>query len=447
VYSRIERVASVALVGSQRDGKRLLRPGYVASAALMFLLLVTAVASGAFQLLSPAQAACSTASYTPLVVTDKADYYPGDTVRIDGCGFQNYVGQTLPVLITYPDSTVYTKTVVVDSSGNFTLYWVLTNAVVGKYLVQAYDASQTTVLASTTFTDSTVNLDQCSNGSPKFLDLHCDWQNGDLNGSNSEYAESQSVPYRLFITNLDPTVSHTIHFNYDFTRGGVEAIDFLTTWNVTQTGADPCSGSSAVPSPCPPGPATTFPMSGDPYAPSNRGGLTVNGAIAAAGGSRNLTIYNGTITSVSGVTHTGSDTSNSDADMLVTFTANACSGSGCKSKVELLWGGHLADSGYWGVGNGASSITGAPFHMRTQNLDGSGSMNQDRSMQIGAISTPTPTPTPTFTATFTPTKTSTPLSSRLRTTLTRPFSRTSCRPTSTSCARNPSAQPSTTAAG
>ena len=53
------------------------------------------------------------------------------------------------------------------------------------------------------------NLDQCSNGSPRFSPAVCDWQNGNLNSSNSEYAEGDVIPYRLFITDLDPGV-HTI---------------------------------------------------------------------------------------------------------------------------------------------------------------------------------------------------------------------------------------------
>ncbi len=255
-----------------------------------------------------------------------------------------------------------------------------------------------------------VNLDQCANGSPNFVDLHCDWQNGNINGSNSEYGEGQSIPYRLFISGLDPSVSHTIHINYDFTEGGEKAFDFLTTWNVTQMGGDPCSGAAAVPTPCPPGAATTFGFPGDSFNPSNKGSLTVNGAIADAAVSRNLTIYNGTIKSISLVTHSGDVTGNSTADMIVTFNANACVGTDCTSTVELLWGGHLAKGSFWGVGNGVSSISGASFHMRTQNLDGSGASNQDRSVQLSAIVTPTPTPTATRTPTGTRTSTSTPTS-------------------------------------
>src|SRR5205814_795628 len=67
----------------------------------------------------------------------------------------------------------------------------------------------------------TVNLDQCANGTTP-----CSWQNGDLNGNNSAYAEGDVVPFRLAIEGL-ATGTHTIHINYDFTAGGHEAYDFL----------------------------------------------------------------------------------------------------------------------------------------------------------------------------------------------------------------------------
>jgi len=77
--------------------------------------------------------------------------------------------------------------------------------------------------------------------------------------------------------------------------------------------------------------------------------------------------------------------------------------------VLLSWGGHLAQSAYWdrskgGASDGAAMVSGAPWHMRTLQLDGSGNKNQDRSIQPSAIvgelppfalAPPTPTPRPT----------------------------------------------------
>jgi hypothetical protein len=60
---------------------------------------------------------------------------------------------------------------------------------------------------------------------------------------------------------------------------------------------------------------------------------------------------------------------------------------GASYSIGCFWGGHLAigTASQWGVNNGASSISGAPFHMRTKNLDGGGASNQDRSVQPGAV--------------------------------------------------------------
>jgi hypothetical protein len=90
---------------------------------------------------------------------------------------------------------------------------------------------------------------------------------------------------------------------------------------------------------------------------------------------------------------------NSTGDMTVRFHASGAA-------VLLAWGGHLAQSAYWnraigGPSDGASMVSGSPWHMRTLQLDGAGNKNQDRSIQPSAIvgelppfalAAPTPTP-------------------------------------------------------
>src|SRR5919198_979550 len=89
-----------------------------------------------------------------------------------------------------------------------------------------------------------VNLDQCANQvSP------CTWQNGDLNGNNSQYAEDRVVPFRLAIEGLTPGL-HTIQINYDFTAAGRKAYDFLARYNASET-VDLCApGGGGVSSLC-----------------------------------------------------------------------------------------------------------------------------------------------------------------------------------------------------
>ncbi len=241
---------------------------------------------------------------------------------------------------------------------------------------------------------ATVDLDQWAS-----TDLA--WQNGNLNGNNSRYPEGGVVPFRLAVEGLKAG-DHTIHINHDFTANGHKAYDFLATWDVTNAKGRICAGSGgAISSMCPSLPTSssaTFPS--DPYVAN---GLSVRGAETYSGTPRRLTIWGGTITSIGAPVHAGSPNGNSTTDFIVRFRSSG-------SAVLLAWGGHLAQSAYWdvaagGAADGAAQVSGAPWHMRTLQLDGSGNKNQDRSIQpsaiVGALPpqalAPTPAPTPVAT--------------------------------------------------
>jgi hypothetical protein len=240
---------------------------------------------------------------------------------------------------------------------------------------------------------TTVNLDQWASTDNA-------WQNGNLNGNNSKYPEGGIVPFRVAFEGL-ATGTHSIHINYDFTASGHKAYDFLATWDVTHAKGKICAkAGGAISSKCPSlGTASSYPFPSDGYTAN---GLSVSGAEKYSAAPRRLTMYGGTITSIKGPVHSGSPDGNSTADFVVTFT-------NVRSAVLLSWGGHLAQSAYWdrsrgGASDGASMVSGAPWHMRTLQLDGSGNKNQDRSIQPSAIigelppfalAPPTPTPRPT----------------------------------------------------
>src|SRR5436190_15784135 len=232
-----------------------------------------------------------------------------------------------------------------------------------------------------------VNLDQFANQPGQ------GWQNGDLNGNNSTYGEGDVVPFRLAIEGL-AAGQHTIHLNYDFLTGGSEAYDFLATWNVTENPnkcADPNSGGASSQCPNSLGAADVHAFPGDPFTPAVSPGLSVNGAIAFAGVSRNLTMYGGTVDGITVPAH-----ASGKGDMVVTFTTTS-------DWAFFLWGAHIAQSAYWnesngGAANGAATISGAPWHMRTQQLDDSSNKNQDRSIQPSAIAVVQPNISVTKTA-------------------------------------------------
>ena len=221
----------------------------------------------------------------------------------------------------------------------------------------------------------TVNLDQ-------WASLDAAWQNGNLNGNNSTYPEGGVVPFRLALEGLAPG-QHVIRISYDFTAGGHKAYDFLATWNATNASGAVCQPSGgAISSMCPflP-PVSTTPFPSDPFTVD---GLSVYGAEVYAGMPRRLSIWGGTVLAISAPMHSGSAAGNSEVEHVVTFKATG-------SAVLLAWGGHLAQSSYWnasagGEADGASLVSGAPWHVRTLGLDNSGSKNQDRSIQPSAIS-------------------------------------------------------------
>ena len=232
-----------------------------------------------------------------------------------------------------------------------------------------------------------VNLDQFANQPGQ------GWQNGDLNGNNSTYGEGDVVPFRLAIEGL-AAGQHTIHLNYDFLTGGSEAYDFLATWNVTENPnkcADPSSGGASSQCPNSLGAADVHAFPGDSFTPAVSPGLSVNGAIAFAGVSRNLTMYGGTVDGITAPAH-----ASGKGDMTVRFTTTS-------DWAFFLWGAHIAQSAYWnesngGAANGAATISGAPWHMRTQQLDNSSNKNQDRSIQPSAIAVVQPNISVTKTA-------------------------------------------------
>ncbi|HEX5823650.1 MAG TPA: hypothetical protein VFY18_04235 [Candidatus Limnocylindrales bacterium] len=249
----------------------------------------------------------------------------------------------------------------------------------------------TTVWPRTARAGASVNLDQ-------WASTDAAWQNGNLNGNNSRYPEGGIVPFRLAMEGLKAG-NHTIHINYDVTAGGHKAYDFLATWNVTNAAGRICGGSGGgISSMCPGMPASSsaaFPNDG--YAMD---GLTVHGAELYSAAPRRLTIWGGTIQSISAPVHSGSASGNSSADIVVRFRSTGAA-------VLLAWGGHLGQSAYWnrstgGASDGASQVSGAPWHMRTLQLDGAGNKNQDRSIQpsaivgeLGPFALAPPTPRPT----------------------------------------------------
>ena len=204
-----------------------------------------------------------------------------------------------------------------------------------------------------------VNLDQCANGSDASSSCPPNWQNGDLNPQNSQYAEGTSVPFRLQLSGLDTEQTHTLVIQFDTTKSGKHAYDYLTSYDRTVTGVDACDGCSGTLSTWGPIPLPTNP------APT--------GASVVADADRQFSIWGGTISDVQ-LGGDSSDVAGQDQSMTITFSAD-------QADVVLAWGGHVAAETPWGPDSGAGAIPGSPYHMRVISLDDAAGGQQDRQMK------------------------------------------------------------------
>lgn len=211
----------------------------------------------------------------------------------------------------------------------------------------------------------TAALDQCRNG-PLTAPEGCagnNWANGDLNGSQAHYIEGESVPYRIVFGNLTPGL-HTVTIEWDTTENSLHALDYLTTFNRTETTANPCYGIAT----CDPAMFHQYAIPLDPL-------IAFEGVTQVPG---MFTIYGGTITGLSAYTTNGTLDTTSQTRIAITFAAS-------RPDPVLAWGGHIATRADWGQNHSAVSISGAPYHMRIYDVDNEGGGQQDRSLQSSAV--------------------------------------------------------------
>ena len=221
------------------------------------------------------------------------------------------------------------------------------------------------VLATPAGAATAASLDQCANG-PLADPVDCtdagDWVNGALVASKAHLFEGDSVPYRMVMTGLTAGTSYPLTFEWDTTKGGKHALDYITTFDRTVAGANPCFASEGCS-----GAATTFPIPGDTNV-SGAGVTQIPGV---------FTLFGGAISAVSPYTLSGSYAGDSSTRITVTFTAS-------DDTSVLAWGGHISSRQDWGMANSAVSITGSPYHTRLIDFDGKGG-NQDRSLAAAAV--------------------------------------------------------------
>jgi uncharacterized repeat protein (TIGR01451 family) len=237
-------------------------------------------------------------------------------------------------------------------------------------------ASMLIVTGTALAANPAADLDQCANGSvtspdPTPCQSASEWVNGNLGGSKAHYNEGDSVPYRLRFSNLSLAPAHTVIIEWDTTKGGKHALDYLTTFNRTVgSGANATVGVN----PSPGSTADDFTIPADPQV-TGAGVTPVAGVFKMWGGDITgvVATVNAGYSYPNGIGFAGDKT----ARIAIKFTASV-------ANPVLAWGGHIATRVDWGNLNSAVAITGSPYHMRLVSLDGTGG-NQDRSLSNDAV--------------------------------------------------------------
>lgn len=218
--------------------------------------------------------------------------------------------------------------------------------------------------------NDSATLQQCRNGATAAAGPQCidgaggeGWVPGNAGNSNSHWEERQFISYRMLFGGLSAG-SNTVVIGYDFIHSGKHAIDYLGTYNATELDSDPCSGVTG----CSALATDTAPTPLDPSLPA-----TVPQIPGV------FTIWGATFDSDPVFVPCGVANESLVRCVQISFTPNA----GVTAPV-LAWGGHIAWRAEWGAGQSAGGISGSPYHMRLEELNGSGG-NQDRSLSADAV--------------------------------------------------------------
>lgn len=329
------------------------------------------------------------------IFTHEPEYPPSEDAVIEGT---SWASEMVSLQVTQLDGTPligpggdpWEVDASYDGSGGFLTYWNVDWEYADQELLVTATGIESGTIATATFVAPKTGLNQLQNGTGAATP---EWSNGNINGSNSCYSEGRSVSYRYFVDELETGSEHFFTIQFEWTKAGIHALDYLTDYDATETDAltyvgDACGTIATSPPPGCSSPTESFPFP-DFLNTANYSGTippdfftTVNPGFVLDG-PRNLKAYNVTIDSIGDYAF-GGTASDRTLEMVVYFTVQNT------NSVGFFWGGHLAESSVdaWGVGNGSSAVSGAPYHMRAKSFDGSGGAGQDRSIQNGVICLP-----------------------------------------------------------
>lgn len=343
------------------------------------ILLGAVVLAGSTVGLSPYPASAATKA----ISSNQPLYQPGEVATLTGTGFG--AGTTYAVPVVLPDGSTMRaqgtgptacnstgincwNKVTADSAGNLIYQYTLATEL-GTYEARIYAGGWSGNLAATPqasakFDNARTDFTQCLNDSDNDgVKDDCQWSSGASNPSNSTYGEGDSVGQRLLQV-YNAAGSHTVEFEYDFTKSNIHAYDFLGSVDTTQPGGllaecgNPpsflsgatCSSlySSAVPISIPTDPFDSVAL------------RETAGRVLRIGGSSTTPTV--TIVGHDPPTTCTGTCGTSAVTVRVTFSTPAPD-----SPIAIWFGAHLASSAAgntgWGTGLGAANISGAPFHV------------------------------------------------------------------------------------
>jgi hypothetical protein len=345
---------------------------------------------------SPLSALAAPSPTGAAIASDLADYPPGATVTLNGAGW--VAGETVHIFVNDDAYQTWSRSidVVASNDGSLIDVFQLPNWFVANYSVIATGPLSGT--ATTSFTDLNIGTyDQCSNDDGDGYasgDAGCRWINGNLQRNNSVYMEGDATVQRLWLTDLTPGSTHNVTLKYGTTKGGKHAYDFLTTWNWSEdwvTLNDLCqalSGTGTIAG-CTTASQTTFAIPNDPNLTD-----TIE---PAPGPDRLFTMAGGTITAASTPEIVSGDyTGDSETVLTITYTVGPGTGSMCTTDnkgtttcgVMLWFGAHVSVSGQWKLYNGttgAGTISGSPYHVALDKVDGAAVGQRDNQMQAEVV--------------------------------------------------------------
>ena len=200
------------------------------------------------------------------------------------------------------------------------------------------------------------------------------WANGNAQATNSHFTEGQSIPTRIELDGLTPNVPASVTFNINIIQGsdGQHAFDFFTGPNRIQEIVSPLDGLVGY---NPVKSTYVFPIpnagntGGVPAGYYNETALKMacqQNADAAFPDKNSIWIYNGTVSNITYVWGNEDGASTQQTYCTVTFTPTS-------TKALLVLGCHIAAEpsfacAGWGAGNGASTISGSPYHFHIDNI-------------------------------------------------------------------------------